>query len=152
MNWLHTIHQYAPVNYTNSHSISAWNQWSDQMEGIDLSCWKLALNGAEPVHADTIAAIRRTCQPSLQPRARWNPAMDWRRPRTGRRRRSRPEEPSTRRVSRAALQHGEATETIDADDVQPLVSCGHGPAGEHIAIVSPTCTAKLHRAGSGKSG
>jgi hypothetical protein len=23
--------------------------------GLNLSCWKLALNGAEPVHADTIA-------------------------------------------------------------------------------------------------
>ena len=25
---------------------------SEQMEGIDLSCWKLAFNGAEPVRSD----------------------------------------------------------------------------------------------------
>ena len=36
---------------------------ADQMQGVDLSTWKVALNGAEPIHADTIARFAETFGP-----------------------------------------------------------------------------------------
>ena len=58
LNWLRTIHQYraeltSAPNFAFDLCVSRFR--ADQMEGIDLSCWKVALNAAEPVHADTIA-------------------------------------------------------------------------------------------------
>ena len=146
LNWLHTIHQYraeltSAPNFAFDLCVNRFR--ADQMEGIDLSCWKLALNGAEPVHADTIARFAETFGPYGFDPGTMYPGYGLAEATLlvaggvrGRR-------PSTRRVSRAALQHGEATETIDADDVQPLVSCGHGPAGEHIAIVDPDMHRKI---------
>ena len=66
LNWLHTIHHYraeltSAPNFAFDLCVSRFR--ADQMEGVDLSCWKLALNGAEPVHADTIARFAETFAP-----------------------------------------------------------------------------------------
>ena len=57
LNWLRAIHDYraevgCSPNFGYDHCVSRYR--ADQMLGIDLSCWKIALNGAEPVHAETI--------------------------------------------------------------------------------------------------
>ena len=42
---------------------------AEQMEGVDLSCWKLAFNGAEPVRAETIDRFTETFAPyGFEPR------------------------------------------------------------------------------------
>ena len=66
LNWLHTIHQYraeltSAPNFAFDLCVSRFR--ADQMEGVDLSCWKVALNGAEPVRADTIARFTETFAP-----------------------------------------------------------------------------------------
>ena len=66
LNWLHTIHHYraeltSAPNFAFDLCVSRFR--ADQMAGVDLSCWKLALNGAEPVHADTIARFTATFAP-----------------------------------------------------------------------------------------
>ena len=57
LNWLRAIHDYraevgCSPNFGYDLCVSRYR--ADQMQGIDLSCWKVALNGAEPVHAETI--------------------------------------------------------------------------------------------------
>ena len=57
LNWLRAIHDYraevgCSPNFGYDHCVSRYR--ADQMQGIDLSCWKIALNGAEPVHTETI--------------------------------------------------------------------------------------------------
>ena len=107
------------------------------MQGVDLSCWKLALNGAEPVNIDTLERFSRTFAPygfapgTLYPGYGLAEATlqvsggvrgrGW----------------TTRDISRAALLHGDLTEPIGSADRLTLVSCGHSVIGSEIAIVDP---------------
>ena len=66
LNWLRAIHRYrAEVgcgpNFGYDLCVSRYR--AEQMEGIDLSSWKVALNGAEPVRADTIRRFSETFAP-----------------------------------------------------------------------------------------
>ena len=44
------------------------------MEGIDLSCWKVAFNGAEPVRAETLDRFAATFAPDGFGRRQLSPA------------------------------------------------------------------------------
>ena len=107
----------------------------EQMQGIDLSCWKVALNGAEPVHAATIGKFAETfAGHGFSPNATF-PAYGMAEATLlisgGRRGAGH----VTRTVSRAALQAHQVAAPIDAADRQTLVGCGRALAGERIAIV-----------------
>src|ERR1700730_12810120 len=57
LNWLRAIHHYraevgCSPNFGFDLCVSRYR--ADQMQDVDLSSWKVALNGAEPVHAETI--------------------------------------------------------------------------------------------------
>ncbi|WP_456622384.1 fatty acyl-AMP ligase [Bradyrhizobium sp. P5_C12] len=110
---------------------------ADQMEGIDLSSLRIALNGAEPVHADTIARFIETFAPhGFDPHAMY-PAYGMAEATLliagGRR----GDGHVTRSVSRAALQAHAAEAPADPDDAQIVAGCGRALAGERIAIVEP---------------
>jgi acyl-CoA synthetase (AMP-forming)/AMP-acid ligase II len=138
LNWLRTIHQYraeltSAPNFAFDLCVSRFR--ADQMEGIDLSCWKVALNAAEPVHANTIARFTETF-------ARYGFSPGTMYPGYGLAEATllvscneRGEEPSSRSVSRASLQRGEVSEPTDTDDEQILVACGRSVVGQQIAIV-----------------
>jgi len=109
----------------------------EQMHGIDLSCWKVALNGAEPVHAGTISRFIETFAGHGFSRNAAFPAYGMAEATLlisgGRRGAGH----VTRTVSRAALQAHQVTVPADAADRQTLVGCGRALAGERIAIVEP---------------
>ena len=63
LNWLRAIHQYraevaCSPNFGYDLCVSRYR--AEQMEDIDLSSWKVALNGAEPVRRDTIRKFADT--------------------------------------------------------------------------------------------
>jgi acyl-CoA synthetase (AMP-forming)/AMP-acid ligase II len=140
LNWLRLIHQYRAefaCGPNFAYDLCASRFRAEDMQGVDLSCWKLALNGAEPVQADTLERFSRTFAPygfdpgALYPGYGLAEATlqvtgcvrghGW----------------STRELSRTALQRGEIAEPASPDDRQVLVSCGHSVAGGEIAIVDP---------------
>ncbi|WP_441237879.1 fatty acyl-AMP ligase [Bradyrhizobium sp. 930_D9_N1_4] len=116
---------------------------TDQMDGIDLSSLRIALNGAEPVHAETIDRFVATFAPhGFDPRAMY-PAYGMAEATlliSGGRR---GDGHVRRDVSRAALQTHAAEAPSDADDTQILVGCGRALDGERIAIVEPERRTRL---------
>ena len=116
---------------------------AEQMAGIDLSCWKLALNGAEPVRAETIRRFAEAFAPhGFDPRAMY-PAYGMAEATVliaaGRRGAG----PVVRRVGRAGLLQHRAGPPFDEDDAQSCVGCGRVVDGERIAIVDPESCKRL---------
>jgi len=109
----------------------------DQMEGIDLSSWKVAFNAAEPVRAATIEQFAATFAPyGFDPRTMY--------PGYGMAEATLlisgglpGDEVVTRTVSREALQQGTIVTPKSGADAQVLVGCGRALVGEQIAIVDP---------------
>jgi len=115
----------------------------EQMAGIDLSCWKIALNGAEPVRAGTLRRFVETFGPHGFAAQAIYPAYGMAEATlliSGGRR---GEGPIFRPVSRADLLRGEAAAAAENADSQTLVGCGRGLIGEEIAVVNPETGVRL---------
>jgi acyl-CoA synthetase (AMP-forming)/AMP-acid ligase II len=144
LNWLRAISDYrAEVaccpNFGYDLCVSRYR--AEQMQGVDLSSWKVALNGAEPVHAETIKQFIETFAShgfdSLAVFPAYGMAEATLLISGGRRGAGH----VTRDASRAALQAHLVEAPADAADSQTLVGCGRALEGERIAIVEPdTCT------------
>jgi len=140
LTWLRAVDEYraevagAP-NFAFDLCVSRFR--AEQMAGIDLSCWKVAFNGAEPVRADTIERFTSTFAAyGFGAKTFWpgyGLAEATLLAAGGRRGGG----PVTRTVSRAALQRDRAIPATQDDDAQLLVGCGQKLIGERIAIVHP---------------
>jgi acyl-CoA synthetase (AMP-forming)/AMP-acid ligase II len=146
LSWLQAIHAYraeltSAPNFAFDMCVSRFR--AEQMKGVDLSCWKLAINAAEPVRADTIARFTSTFAPyGFDARAMYpvyGLAEATLMVSAGRR----GEGAVARSVSRGALQHGEITAPSGDVDRQDLVGCGRSLVGERIAIVEPESRGRL---------
>jgi acyl-CoA synthetase (AMP-forming)/AMP-acid ligase II len=146
LNWLRAIHHYraevgCSPNFGFDLCVSRYR--ADQMQGVDLSCWKVALNGAEPVHAETIKKFSETfASHGFDPSAAF-PAYGMAEATLliagGRRGAGH----VTRTVSRSRLQAHAVGAPLDPADVQTLVGCGRALVNERIAIVDPDSGVQL---------
>jgi acyl-CoA synthetase (AMP-forming)/AMP-acid ligase II len=146
LSWLRAIHDYrAEVaggpNF--AFDLCVRRHRPEQMQGIDLSCWKLAYNGAEPVRADTIEMFAATF-------ARYGFDPDSAHPAYGMAEAtllissgSRGVGPVGRMVSRDALQRHQAVYPTQKGDVHSIVGCGRPLPGERLAIVDPQSRRRL---------
>jgi acyl-CoA synthetase (AMP-forming)/AMP-acid ligase II len=140
LNWLRAIHEYrAEVaggpNF--AFELCAARCRPEEIEGIDLSCWKVAVNGAEPVRASTIERFAAAFAPYGFNAKAFQPAygmaeatllISANRRGTG---------PVFRKVSRDALQHHRIGEPVQPEDAQLFVGCGRQLHRERLAIVDP---------------
>jgi phthiocerol/phenolphthiocerol synthesis type-I polyketide synthase C len=119
----------------------------EQLRGLDLSSWRAAINGAEPVRKDTLdrftarfapagfaaeahrpvyglaeATLLTTCPPARVP-------------------------PRAIEVSRAGVEDGRVAPPRDAADARALVSLGPSIAGQEVVVVDPE-TARRRPAGT----
>ncbi|QDS95126.1 Long-chain-fatty-acid--AMP ligase FadD29 [Roseimaritima multifibrata] len=111
---------------------------TDELEGLDLSSWKIAFNGAEPIRASTLEAFAEKFASVGFTREAFLPCYGMAETTlivTGGPSSSRP---FYRSFDRHALDNGDAI-TIDAKDdkARPLVGCGAIIPGERIEIVDP---------------
>ena len=146
LNWLRAIHHYraevgCSPNFGFDLCVSRYR--ADQMEGVDLSSWKVALNGAEPVHSETIRRFNETfAHHGFNPNAAF-PAYGMAEATlliAGGRRGA---DHVTRAASRSGLQDHSVRAPLDEADVQTLVGCGRALIGERIAIVDPDSCRRL---------
>ena len=146
LNWLRAIHTYqaeVACSPNFGYDLCVRRHRPEQMEGIDLSNWKIALNGAEPVRAETITKFIETFAPhGFRANAAF-PAYGMAEATLlisgGRRGAGH----ITRTVSQAALQAHHVAPPADEVDAQTLVGCGRALEGERIAIVDPTHLRRL---------
>jgi acyl-CoA synthetase (AMP-forming)/AMP-acid ligase II len=146
LNWLRAIHDYraevgCSPNFGYDHCVSRYR--ADQMQGIDLSCWKIALNGAEPVHTETIDRFIETFAGHGFNNSAAFPAYGMAEATLLISGGSRGAGVVTRCVSRSALQSHAVTAPTDAADAQLLVGCGKALIHEQIAIVDPDHRTRL---------
>ena len=150
--WLRAIHRYrgelacAP-SFAFDLCVSRFN--AALMQDVDLSCWKLAANGAEPIHADTLQRFASAFAPyGFDPKAMY-PAYGMAEATLVISCGARGAGPVTRSVDRAALQGGSVAPAAASRDAQVVVGCGKKPPGGNLAIVDPqTC----HQLASGQVG
>src|SRR5260221_61098 len=146
LNWLRAIHHYraevgCSPNFGFDLCISRYR--ADQMQDVDLSSWKVALNGAEPVHAETIKRFSATFASHCFDPAAAFPAYGMAEATlliAGGRRGA---DHVTRVVSRSGLQAHAVRAPADETDIQDLVGCGRALVGERIAIVDPDSCRRL---------
>ena len=146
LNWLRAIHRYrgevgCSPNFGFDLCVSRYR--ADQVQGLDLSSWKVALNGAEPVHAETIKRFIETFAGyGFDPAAAF-PAYGMAEATLlisgGRRGAGQ----VTRTVSRSGLQAHAVGAAADHADIQTLVGCGRALVNERIAIVEPHSRRRL---------
>lgn len=115
----------------------------EQLAGLDLSCWKLAINGAEPVRAATIERFAATFRAyGFDPNA-MRPAYGMAEATLLISAGNRGQAIVLRAVSRAGLLRHEAVPPRDDADTQTAVGCGRALIGEEIAIVDPETRVRL---------
>jgi acyl-CoA synthetase (AMP-forming)/AMP-acid ligase II len=146
LSWLRAIHDYrAEVaggpNF--AFDLCVRRHRAEEMRGVDLSCWRVAFNGAEPVRANTIEWFAETFAPyGFDPKSS-HPAYGMAEATlmisTGQRGTG----PVTRKVSRDALQRHQVISPSGAEESQTLVGCGPQLCGERVAIVEPDSRRRL---------
>ena len=146
LNWLRAISHYraevgCSPNFGYDLCVSRYR--ADQMEGVDLSSWKVALNGAEPVHADTIKRFSETfAGHGFDPDAVF-PAYGMAEATLLIAGSQRGAGHVTRPVSRSGLQAHAVHAPLEEVDIQTLVGCGRALINERIAIVEPENCVRL---------
>jgi acyl-CoA synthetase (AMP-forming)/AMP-acid ligase II len=148
LSWLRAIHDYrgevaGGPNF--AYDLCVRRHRTDHMQGIDLSCWKVAFNGAEPVRAETMERFAATFAPYGFDPSTAHPAygmaeatllISASRRRAG---------PVIRAVGRDALARHHAVAPAADQDAQRLVGCGRQLCGERLAIVEPESRRRLAR-------
>ena len=140
LSWLRAIHDYrAEVaggpNF--AFDLCVRRHRPEEIQGIDLSCWKVAFNGAEPVRANTIDRFASTFAPYGFDAKSIYPAYGMAEATLLISAGHRGIGPVTRRTDRDALQRNQIVAPAQAQDAQILVGCGRQLVGERLAIVDP---------------
>lgn len=153
LNWLRAISDYraefatAP-NFAFDLCVDRFRP--DQMAGIDLSHWKIALNGAEPVRAETMERFTKIFAPyGFAPDA-CSPAYGLAEATLLASGGGRGRGLVKRRISREALQRLRAAAPTSEDDAQFVAGCGKALVGERLAIVDPETCRRLQTGHAGE--
>lgn len=145
LSWLKAVHHYRAAvaggpNFAFDLCIERHRR--EPLDNMDLSCWKVAINGAEPVRAETLERFAETFAPFGFPADTLQPSYGMAEATLLISGGKRPA-PVLWPVSRDALQRNRAVPTRPDEAAQRLVGCGKRLVGENIAIVDPVTHRRL---------
>jgi acyl-CoA synthetase (AMP-forming)/AMP-acid ligase II len=146
LQWLRAIHDYrAEVaggpNFAYDLCVDRYRP--EAAEGLDLSCWKVAVNGAEPVRAETIERFVATFARHGFAAATVNPSYGMAEATLLISGGPRGRGAMLRRLSRSAMLRNRVAAAADPADETSLVGCGGALAGEEFAVVDPDSAERL---------
>ena len=140
--WLQTIHRYrgthaAAPNFAYDHCARRVKE--DDRAALDLSSWRVAVNGAEPVRADTIDRFCAAFAGARFDRRAFAPGFGLAEATLKVTAMQAGEGPRVSSFSGSALERGQAVTAQDGGaDARALVACGAPIADTRVAIVDPT--------------
>jgi amino acid adenylation domain-containing protein len=138
--WLETLSRYRGTTSGGpnfAYDLCVRKVGQEQRERLDLSCWTVAFNGAEPVRAETMRRFREAFAPcGFRPQA-FFPCYGLAEATlfvTG----GGPEEPPVVRAFEGeALERSQAVEAAGTAAARELVGCGRSAEDQRVAIVDP---------------
>ncbi|MCY1669381.1 fatty acyl-AMP ligase [Rhizobium sp. SL86] len=140
LHWLQAIHKHkaevaAAPNFAYDLCVDRYR--ADAMDGIDLSGWKLAVNGAEPVRQDTLARFAECFQRHGFNASAMHPTYGLAEATLVATSAVRGRGPYTAQVSAHGLHARRIVSPRDIQDRRQIVSCGSAVSGVEVAIVDP---------------
>ncbi|MEJ0078909.1 MAG: fatty acyl-AMP ligase [Alphaproteobacteria bacterium] len=146
LTWLRAISHYraeitASPNF--AYDLCVARLRADQMEGVDLSSWKIILVGAEPIRAATLDKFIETFAPYRLAPSAVNPGFGMAEATLIVSMSPVGSGVDTRRLSRSALQANDIRDAADTGDAQVLVGCGYPIPDSRLAIVDPQTLRRL---------
>jgi acyl-CoA synthetase (AMP-forming)/AMP-acid ligase II len=138
--WLRAIHKYraeVAIAPNFAYDLCVEQYHSKKMRDVDLSCWKLALNGAEPVRATTLERFVATFSAHGLKASAPHPTYGMAEATLMISGGLHGGTPKLWRVSCDALQRNRAIAAAEDEKSQVLVGCGKSLTLERIAIVDP---------------
>ncbi len=138
--WLQVIHDYrakvsAAPNFAFDLCVSAFR--SDEMTGLDLTCWKVAINGAETVRAATLARFANTFEPYGFTTCAINPSYGMAEATVLISAGSPEKPPVIRHISKNGLLLNHVIAPRSEHDTYEIVGCGRILQNERVVIANP---------------
>ncbi len=139
--WLHAISHYkatssAAPNF--AYDLCVRRISAEQRASLDLSSWKLAVNGAEPVRAETIDRFVEAFGPYGFQRKAFNPSYGLAEATLAVFVSGKDGSPVTKNVRKAALEQNQVIEApVAGQDSQTLVGCNQSLPDQKLVIVQP---------------
>jgi acyl-CoA synthetase (AMP-forming)/AMP-acid ligase II/3-oxoacyl-(acyl-carrier-protein) synthase/acyl carrier protein len=109
----------------------------EQRLALDLSCWEVAFNGAEPIHPETLDRFTEAFAPSGFRREAFYACYGLAEATLMVTGGHKTQLPITRRFQKTALTHNRAIASVSKVDGQTLVSCGQTLPTQAVMIVDP---------------
>jgi acyl-CoA synthetase (AMP-forming)/AMP-acid ligase II/alkylation response protein AidB-like acyl-CoA dehydrogenase/acyl carrier protein len=138
--WLWTISEYRATTSGGpdfAYDLCARRIAAADRAGLDLSCWRVAYNGSEPVRAATLDRFSEAFSASGFRRESFRPLYGLAEATLFVSADAGDRPPLVRRFEPAALERGVAERAPDTMAARTLVGCGHAWSGTRIAIVRP---------------
>src|ERR1700731_3222784 len=138
LSWLRGIYRYraevaGATNFAFDLCVQRFR--ADQMRDVDLSCWKVAFNGAEPVRAEPLDRFSATFRPyGFDPRA-MHPQYGMAEATVCVSSGHRGAGPVIRTISVDAFRRNQIAAPAGKDDTLRVVGCGKNVPGQRMAIV-----------------
>ncbi len=145
--WLEEMSKYSALisgapNF--AYELCAARSTEEQRKGLDLSHWKVAFCGAEPIRPETLERFAEAFAVSGFQESAFYPCYGLAEATLLAAGSKGPQSISVRHVSRKALERHQVVDgSSDPDDAQRLVACGQALCGQEVAIVNPETQKRL---------